>query len=90
MPKLKTHKALLKRVRITGKKKIKFPERGRSHLNSGLSGVKSRQLRGRKKTAKKSDARRLERLLHMRLTPGDAPACCECSCTAEKTAAAKA
>ena len=87
MPKLKTHKALLKRVRVTGKKKIKFPERGRSHLNSGLSGVKRRQLRGRSKVACKRDVRRFERMLHMRLTPGEASTCCAGTCEATQAQA---
>jgi ribosomal protein L35 len=34
MPKLKTYKALRKRIKITGKKKIMFKISGRDHFNA--------------------------------------------------------
>ncbi|MFP4055919.1 MAG: 50S ribosomal protein L35 [Candidatus Brocadiia bacterium] len=45
MPKLKTHKGLAARVRVTRNKKIVRRKAGKSHLMSSKSGKKSRQLR---------------------------------------------
>lgn len=70
MPKLKPRKGLLKRVTITARGKVKWKRRGTSHLNSGLSGNKIRQLR-QKRVAKAGDIRRLEHQLHRRLTPAE-------------------
>ncbi len=71
MSKPKPHKGLLKRIRLTGKKKVKFPQHGKRHINSHFTGAQVRKLRGRKKCAKGADMRRLEGMLHMRLTPSD-------------------
>lgn len=68
MSKMKTHKGAMKRLRITGKKKVKFNKNGKRHLNSSFSGRRIRDLR-RAGVAEKTEVRRLERLLHMRLTP---------------------
>ena len=91
MPKFKSHKGLLKRIRITGKKKVKFPQHGKRHLNSGFTGAQVRKLRGRRKCAKGADMRRLEGMLHMRLTPSDrvrpARTDSRLACTECKTAA---
>ena len=45
MPKLKTNKALAKRVKVTKSGKIKRRHAGKSHLNSSLSPKRRRQLR---------------------------------------------
>jgi large subunit ribosomal protein L35 len=45
MPKLKTCKALRKRVRVSKSGKIIRSHAGKSHLNSGLSPKRRRQLR---------------------------------------------
>jgi large subunit ribosomal protein L35 len=45
MPKLKTHKGLKKRIRVTKNGKIKRPRAGRRHLLSGKSGKSRRQSR---------------------------------------------
>ena len=66
MPKLKSHKGLLKRIKITGRGKITHRRRGKSHLNSVLTGKRSRQL-NRTAVADKTVAKKLERVLHMRL-----------------------
>ena len=68
MGKLKPHKGLLKRVKITAGKRVKFKRAGSSHLNSGHTGSQIRALR-KKSTALSSDIPRLERMLHMRLEP---------------------
>lgn len=45
MPKLKTNKALAKRVRVSKTGKILRKHSGKSHLNSSLSPKRRRQLR---------------------------------------------
>jgi large subunit ribosomal protein L35 len=70
MPKLKSHRALLKRVRITGRGKVKFHKANSSHLLSHKSGDKRRKLR-KTNCAKASDIKRLSRMLHMPLTASD-------------------
>lgn len=66
MPKPKTHKGLLKRIRITAGGKIKHRRRGTSHLNSGIPGKRKRHLR-RRLVVPTTIAKKLERALHMRL-----------------------
>ncbi|MEP9412341.1 MAG: 50S ribosomal protein L35 [Candidatus Brocadia sp.] len=45
MPKLKTHKGLKKRIKITAKGKVKRSKAGKSHLMSGKSGRRREHLR---------------------------------------------
>ena len=66
MPKLKFHKGLKKRIKITAKKKVKFSKPGKNHINSHMSGDEIRSLR-KKGIAKSSDVKRLEKMLHIRL-----------------------
>ena len=61
--KSKTKKALFKRVKITGKGKVKYRRPGKSHLQSGKSGSRRRKLR-RSGVMKKSDAKRVFALIH--------------------------
>lgn len=70
MPKLKPHKGLLKRVKVTGTGKVRFKRAGASHLNGHLSGGKIRDLR-KPRYAAKGDLARLEQMLHQRLNPGE-------------------
>jgi large subunit ribosomal protein L35 len=66
MPKNKTHKALLKRVRITKTGKVKHKRCGHKHLRSGKPGSTDRLSRiGRYMPT--GEAKRLEKLLHRRL-----------------------
>ena len=53
MPKKKTHKGLLKRVRISAKGKVLHKRAGTSHLMSGMSGKRRRRLRKRGKVTGK-------------------------------------
>ncbi len=69
MPKLKSHKGLLKRVKVTARGKVKFHRCGKGHLNSHMTGSKLRQLRSTG-VAKSADIGRLERMLHRTLTAG--------------------
>lgn len=66
----KTHKALLKRVKITGRGKVKFHASNSGHLRSGKSSKRLRNLR-RPCIAKRGDMNRLQKMLHMRLVPVD-------------------
>ena len=45
MPKLKTHKGLTKRVRVSPKGKIKRKKAGTGHLMSGKTGNRKRTLK---------------------------------------------
>ena len=66
MPKLKSHKGLLKRIKITAKGKVKFKKAFTGHLRSHKSGNELMRLRG-KNIAKAGDIPRLERMLHRKL-----------------------
>ena len=45
MPKMKTHKGLKKRVKVTANGKVKYKSRNSGHLMSGKSGNRCRSLR---------------------------------------------
>lgn len=66
MPKNKTHKGLLKRVRITKTGKVKHKRCGGSHLKSNKSGSKVRELRTPQFMAS-SEAKRVSKLLYRRI-----------------------
>ena len=72
MPKLKGHKGLSKRVKITGTGKVKFTKKGRRHRNSLR--LRRRSLVGKRRfglnrpgVLSRSAARSLEKKLHVRL-----------------------
>lgn len=66
MPKLKGHKGLAKRIKITAGNKVKFTKRGRRHRNSHMSGDTIRGL-NRPNVMSRAAARSLEKMLHIRL-----------------------
>lgn len=66
MPKLKTHKGLLKRVTISARGKVRFKHARSTHLRSKKSGKKIRELR-KKVPVSPADVKRLEKMLHRRL-----------------------
>lgn len=70
MPKMKSHKGLLKRIRVTGRKKVVFHASNAGHLRS-VKGAKRLMSYRKKRVAKRGDMRRLQKLLHMRLKPVD-------------------
>ena len=45
MPKMKTHKGLKKRVKVTSKGKVRYKSANSGHLMSGKSGNRCRSLR---------------------------------------------
>ncbi len=69
MPKVKSHKAVLKRVKITASGKVKFKRAFSGHLMSHKTGQKCQQLRG-KRLAKSGDITRLAKMLHRPLKAG--------------------
>lgn len=62
MPKLKSHKGTLKRVKITGKGKVLRHHAGKRHLMSGKTARRRRRLQGQREI-KSCDAVRFKRLL---------------------------
>ena len=68
--KQKSHKGVLKRVKVTARGKVKFARSGKSHLNSHMRGKKIRQLRN-DTFATPGDIKRLERVLHRPLKPSE-------------------
>jgi large subunit ribosomal protein L35 len=66
MPKLKTHKGLLKRVRISKSGKVRHRSAYHKHLSSHKSGKRLRKLR-KDPYASSSDAKKFEKLLYRRL-----------------------
>ncbi|MCC6579455.1 MAG: 50S ribosomal protein L35 [Phycisphaeraceae bacterium] len=62
MYKLKSHKGLLKRIRITGTGKVKFRKSGTGHLRSSKSAKKLRHLK-LKGLVSVTDIERLEKML---------------------------
>ena len=46
MPKLKTHKGIKKRIKVTATGKVKFHKHTKGHLLSNKSGNRRRRLRG--------------------------------------------
>ncbi len=68
MTKKKSHKGLLKRIRISSLGKVLFKRPNRSHLRSGKSAKRLMNLR-RRMTAKAGDMNRLQLILGRRLKP---------------------
>jgi len=97
MPKAKSHKGLLKRIKITGRKKVKFSRANRSHLRSPKPASRLLKLR-RHAYVKAGDIGRMEAMLHIRLQAIDKPepdskkkGCkAGCGCEGQKADAAKA
>lgn len=72
MPKMKTHKATLKRLRITKTGKAHHKRAGCKHLRSAKSPDRLRRLR-KDAYLSASDARRISRLLNMKIRGRDQP-----------------
>ena len=66
MSKVKSHKGLLKRVRVTARGKVAHKARGTSHLMSTFSGDRKRKLR-RPTIVSRPVAKKMERALNRRL-----------------------
>lgn len=68
MPKTKSHKGLLKRIRLTKSGKVKFTRAYGRHLRSHKKSTLLQQYR-KPKYAGSTDAGRLSRMLHVPVTP---------------------
>lgn len=66
--KMKGHKGLKKRIKLTGRNKVKFARPGKNHINSHMDGNTLRDKRTAL-VAKKGDRKLLEKMLHIRITP---------------------
>lgn len=62
MPKMKTHKGVKKRFRVTGSGKVKHRQAGTSHLQSRISKKRRRNLRGTT-TLAEADAKNIRAVL---------------------------
>jgi len=60
--KVKSHKGVLKRIKVTARGKVRFGKTRKSHLMSHMSGDKVRRLR-QPSYARSGEIKRLERLL---------------------------
>jgi len=67
MPKLKTHKGIKKRFKVSATGKVSHKRCGSSHLMSHKSGKQVRRLRKRSTVAVTADARRLRKAAHDRI-----------------------
>ena len=67
---MKGHKGLKKRIKLTGRNKVKFARPGKNHINSHMDGETLRDKRN-KLVVKKGDRKLIEKLLHRRITPSD-------------------
>jgi large subunit ribosomal protein L35 len=64
MPKLKTHKGIKKRFKISATGKVRHKRCGSSHLMSHKNGKQVRRLRKKSVVKVNADARRLRRAAH--------------------------
>ncbi len=65
MPKMKPHKGLLKRVKVTAKGKVVRRQAGKGHLMSSKAGKRRRRL-GRSALVAAGDTKRVNRMLRKR------------------------
>jgi len=75
MPKLKTHKGLKKRFKVSANGKVSHKRCGSSHLMSHKNGKQVRRLRKKSVLKVEAEAHRLRRALHSR--EGSSPAAIE-------------
>jgi large subunit ribosomal protein L35 len=66
MPKLKTHKGIKKRFKVSANGKVSHKRCGSSHLMSHKSGKQVRRLRKKSIMAVTAEARKLRRAVHTR------------------------
>ena len=72
MPKNKSHKGILKRIRVTKTGKVKHKSAYSGHFKSSKSATRLRRLRTLN-TLSNSEAKRFEKMLHRRLRGRDQP-----------------
>ncbi|GGJ86766.1 50S ribosomal protein L35 [Pilimelia anulata] len=62
MPKMKSHTGTGKRVRVTGRGKLRTEQAGKRHLLEGKASTRTRRLTGTVEVAK-ADTKRIKKLL---------------------------
>lgn len=72
MPKLKTHKGIKKRFKVSANGKVSHKRCGSSHLNSHKSGSAIRRLRKKSILKVTADAKRMRRALRQRVNTNPA------------------
>ena len=73
MPKLKTHKGIKKRFKVSATGKVSHKRCGSSHLNSHKSGKQVRRLRKKSVLKISAEAHRLRRAIHKNIGPSPTP-----------------
>jgi large subunit ribosomal protein L35 len=68
MPKLKTHKGMKKRFKVSATGKVSHKRCGSSHLNSHKSGKKVRRLRKKSFLSVSAEAHRVRKALRTRIS----------------------
>jgi len=68
MPKLKTHKGIKKRFKVSATGKVSHKRCGSSHLMSHKSGSQVRKLRKKSTLKISAEARRMRKALHTRVS----------------------
>ncbi len=68
MPKLKTHKGMKKRFKVSATGKVSHKRCGSSHLNSHKSGKKIRRLRKKSFLSVSAESRRVRKALRTRMS----------------------
>lgn len=64
MPKLKTRKSLIKRIKISKNKKISYRKTGQNHFNSKETGKKGREKKRDQRLFKTNEKNVLKALIH--------------------------
>lgn len=67
MPKMKTHKGIKKRFKVSANGKVSHKRCGSSHLNSHKSGKQIRRLRKKSFLANTAEAKRIRRAIRQRI-----------------------
>jgi large subunit ribosomal protein L35 len=62
MPKMKNHSGMVKRVRVTGRGKLRTEQAGKRHLLEGKSSTRTRRLTGTVDVSK-ADTKRVRKML---------------------------
>jgi large subunit ribosomal protein L35 len=68
MPKLKTHKGMKKRFKVSATGKVSHKRCGSSHLNSHKSGKKIRRLRKKSFLSVSAEAKRVRKAVRVRMS----------------------
>ena len=90
MPKLKTHKGIKKRFKVSATGKVTHKKCGSSHLMSHKSGKQVRRLRKKVQLKVLAESQRIRKALHQRVAVNPAEVAAEKAVIAEIVAASEA